>query len=117
MVEAASRLEARMVRMVFCIFLDLPCAGARLARQKSSRRVSAFAPHITMRLADYYGPEHHEAASQFVGQRSFAAKYSAGEGLDGFPTMIDLPKPIPSAPNRAPSENADEATDNYNSPD
>jgi hypothetical protein len=38
---------------------------------------------------------------QFVGQRCFWIKYSAGEGLGGFPTMIGFPKPIRSAPSRA----------------
>jgi hypothetical protein len=54
-----------------------------------------------MRHTDYYVPDHHETASQFVGQRCFRIKYSAGEGLGGFPTMIDLPKPIRSALSRA----------------
>src|ERR1700676_3887048 len=54
----------------------------------------AFAPDITMRHTDYYGPDHHETASQFVGQRSFWIKYSAGDGFGRFPTMIDFLKPV-----------------------
>src|SRR5260370_37733007 len=33
--------------------------------------------------ADYYSPANHETASQFVDQRSFAAKYLAGALADG----------------------------------
>jgi hypothetical protein len=33
--------------------------------------------------ADYYDPANHETASKFVGQKSFAAKYSAGRRWPG----------------------------------
>jgi hypothetical protein len=54
-----------------------------------------------MRHVNYYVVVHHETASKFVGQRRFWIKYSAGEGRGGFPTMIEFPKPVRSAPSRA----------------
>jgi hypothetical protein len=55
-------------------FVQAPCCEA-----KSVSLRKRFRPEIAMRDADYYADAHHEAASKFVGQRYFAAKYLAGD--------------------------------------
>ena len=62
--EAASKAEARMVRIVLRI-VNLPAEDVRrFARQ---RLVS----HITIAHADSYDAANHETASKIVGQKSF----------------------------------------------
>jgi hypothetical protein len=61
--------------MVFRI-LNLPLFKRCVARQKASR-IRRLVVEITMREADYYVRGHHEAASKFLGQNVFPAKYSA----------------------------------------
>jgi len=45
--------------------------------------------HITMRRMDFYAGEHHEAASKFIGQRAFAAIYSAARRADRWPIRFN----------------------------
>lgn len=52
------------------------------AGQRTFGYLSAFVIHITSGAADFYDPPDHETASQFVGQRKFSAKYSAGKLTD-----------------------------------
>jgi hypothetical protein len=52
------------------------------AGQRTFRYLSTFVIHITSGAADFYDSPNHETASQFVGQRKFSAKYSAGKLTD-----------------------------------
>ena len=75
-VDAASKAEPRIVRIVFRI-VNLLCSGApRAERRLACQRLVL---EIAIGHADYYVPANHEAASKFLGQKIFQTKFSADE--------------------------------------